>query len=347
MALASLSAASGGRAQGAAAAGVRPVSLWLAYWNMPAAVQSAVANAGVVGTASPFWYAITGDATVVDNPGAGDAAVVSALRAAAIRIVPTVTETADMQDFDRILASAGLRAAMVRALVTVARSGPYSGLDLDFEDFAVDARHETVPADAAAALFPAFVAQACAALHALHDSCTVTVMPRTSSAQTYWRGRLATWVYDFAALAAAADRVRVMAYDDNAPGGPPGPVAPYAWVQQVIAYARTTMPTGKVELALPAYGYDWSAAGAAAVTARQAPLLAAAHAVKLTWDAAQREVTFAYAIGRQRHVVWYEDAAADYDRALLARTAGFAGIDLWSAGDEDPAVWPLLRRLYA
>jgi spore germination protein YaaH len=236
---------------------------------------------------------------------------------------------------------------MVRALVAIARGGPYSGLDLDFEDFAVDARHNAALAYAAAALFPPFVTQVCAALHALHDSCAVTVMPRTSATPTYWRGKLATWVYDYAALAADADRVQVMAYDDNAPGGPAGPVAPYAWVQQVISYAESTMPAGKVELALPAYGYDWSAGGAAAVTAQEAAQLAAAHGVKPRWDAAQREETFAYKVGRQRHVVWYEDAAADDDRAQLARAAGFAGIDLWSAGDEDPGVWPLLRRLYA
>jgi hypothetical protein len=34
------------------------VSLWLPYWTMTSALQSALANSGPVGTAFPFWYAI-------------------------------------------------------------------------------------------------------------------------------------------------------------------------------------------------------------------------------------------------------------------------------------------------
>jgi spore germination protein len=330
-----------------AAASSRAVALWLPYWNMPAALESALAHADVVGVASPFWYTLTGGATVAGDPGAGDGAVVSALTTRGIRVVPTVTESDGLRAFDAALADPARRAALVRALVALAAQPGYSGLDLDFEDFASDPGHAAAPADEAAALYPSFLAAVCAALHGEGRTCTVTVMPRTSAAHVYWRGRLAPWVYDYTALARVADRVRVMAYDEHAPGGPAGPVAPYAWVRRVVAYAAARMPAGKVELGLPAYGYDWSGTEATSFTSREAAPLARQYGVAPTWSAAQAEDTFRYTAAGSPHIVWYEGARAEYVRARLAAAAGFAGIALWAAGGEEAGVWPLLSGLSA
>jgi spore germination protein YaaH len=329
-----------------AAAGRGDVTVWLPYWTMPAAYASAIAHAGVIGTASPFWYSIAGDATVVPYPGAGYAAVTSGLRARGISVAPTVTETDRLRAFDGVLASARRREAMVRALASIARNPAYSGLDLDFEQFALDRAHAAAPADAAAAGYASFVGQICRALHAIGRTCSVTVMARTSAAHVYWRRKLATWVYDYGALAKAADRVQVMAYDEHAPGTAAGPVAPYAWVQQVATYARSTMPASKTELGLAAYGYDFSPTATRSVTAQRAAQVAAQNGATPTWDAAQAEATYRYGSRRHRHTVWYEDARAEYARARLAVASGFAGVDLWAAGGEDPAVWPLLRGLF-
>jgi spore germination protein YaaH len=313
---------------------------------MQAALDSTLAGADVIGTAHPFWYAIAGDGTIQDHGGAGDTGVISALHARGIAVAPTVTELAGLRAFDAILASPSRRAAVVRALVAIADSNAdYSGVDLDFEQFAVDSAHNAAAAATAAALYPKLVAQACAALHAIGRTCTVTVMPRTEAAHSFWHGRLATWVYDYAALARAADQVEIMAYDDHAWDTQAGPVAPYAWVRAIIAYARTTMPADRTVLAVPAYGYDWSGTGATAVTARAAPLLAAAHGVTPTWSAAQRESTFRYRAGRERQAVWYEPAAATAARARLAAAAGLSGVAIWAAGDEDPQLWRLLGSL--
>ncbi len=331
---------------GAIANAQRGVSVWLPYWNMPAALDSTLANAGLVGTASPFWYAVSGDSRIEQDPGAGENSIIDALRGRGVRVIPTVTESEDMQDFARTLTSPSRSAAMVHALLGIATSHAYVGWDLDFEDFAVDPDHNAALADEAAARYPEFVAEVCRALHAVGRSCTVTIMPRTSDEHAYWRGDLATWVFDYGPIAKVADRVRVMAYDEHAPGGPPGPIASYPWVEQVIAYSAAAMPLDKVELGLAAYGYDWSGADAAPVTSRQAPQLASENGVSQSWNSAQAENTFHYTEDGRAHTVWYEGAAATYDRARLAKAAGFAGIDLWAAGDEPQALWPMLRSLY-
>jgi spore germination protein len=323
------------------------VSVWLPYWNMSAALASTLAGADVIGTASPFWYKIAGDSRIETDPGAGAPAVIQALRARGISVVPTVTESDGLAEFDRLLASPQRRQAMLGALLEIARNRAYSGLDLDFEDFAVDPHHDASAAQAAAQGFPVLVAEACAALHAIARTCQVTVMPRTGEAQTYWREQLATWVYNYRALAHSADQVQVMAYDQHAPEGPAGAVAPYPWTKRVVEYAAATMSPAKVELGLAAYGYDWQGDTASSVASNEAPLLAAQHGVSPRWNALAAENAFAYTQAGHRHVVWYESATSDYLRARLAQAAGFAGIALWAAGDEQPSLWPRLQALYS
>ncbi len=330
----------------AVTAGRRWVMVWLPYWQMGPALSSALAGAAAIGTASPYWYAVTGAATIEDEPGAADPPVIAALRERGEAVVPMVTEAAGMAAFDRTLASPARRAALVHALVRIARDNDaYSGLDLDFEEFAVDPDHDAALADRASARYPELVSEVCGALHHIGRSCSLTVMPRSGPAHVYWHGRLATWVYDYGALARVADGVQIMAYDEHAPGTSPGPVSPLQWVRRIVAFARATMPAGKVVLALPGYGYDWTGLDTPSITAREAPQLAAEHRVRPSWDADQAEETFRYMQSGRPQVVWYESARAGYDRATLAAAAGFAGIAIWAAGDEDPRLWPMLRSL--
>jgi spore germination protein YaaH len=322
------------------------VTAWLPYWIASAARASAAQNGEVIGTASPYWYAISGDSTVRDEPGAGDAAEITQLRADGEQVVPMVTEQSGMVAFERILASKRRRAAMVRTLVGLASHDGYAGLDLDFESFAYDPEHQLGPADRIAALYPTFVAQACTALHAIGRSCDVAVMARTTSARVFAHGDIAIWTYDYSALAHAADHIQVMAYDDHSPGGPTGPIAPLPWVRQILAYARSQSGSAQDELGIPAYGYDWyGSTSASAVFARQVPQLLAKTHAHLHWSASEGEETFVYKRDGHKHRVWYEDATAGAERAKLAQQAGFSGVAIWAAGYEQPDLWQQLGAL--
>ncbi len=316
------------------------VTAWLPYWEMPAALSSTIDNAAAIGTASPYWYAIDGDSTVHDEAGAGSATVIAELSAHHVQLVPMVTEDSGLRAFARILESTSRRARLVRTLVALASQEGVAGIDLDFESFAYDPNHLIAPANAIAALYPHLVAQVCSALHATGRSCQVTVMARTSSAPAYAHGDLAAWVYDYEALAAAADRVQVMAYDDHSPGGSAGPIAPLPWVRQVIAFARAQADPRRYELGVPAYGYEWyGRTSATAVYARQAAALAARFHGHPHWDPTVGEETFSFRQAGHAHVVWYENATADLERARLAAAAGFSGVAVWAAGYEQPQLW--------
>ena len=264
------------RPRTAVAPASRFISVWMPYWNMTAAASSALDHAAQIDTASPVWYAVSAAGTVTRDPGADSVSLVEALRARGVAVVPTVTDSAGLNAFDRLLSSSARRAALVGALVQVARQSGYSGLDLDFEQFAVDPRDDAEAAAVAALRIPSWSASCARRCTPIGRTCSVTVMPRTSTAHVLWRGRLATWVYDYHALGDVADTIRIMAYDDHARRGPAGPVAPLAWVEHVISFARTKIPAHKVELGLAAYGWLWGPHGVTAFSDAQAPSIAAA-----------------------------------------------------------------------
>jgi spore germination protein YaaH len=337
-------AAGAQRATRPPAQGLGGVTAWLPYWEMPAALSSTLENSSSIGTASPYWYDIFGGSHVHEEAGAGSRAVISELLARHQQVLPMVTEAAGIDEFGRILADPAKRTTLVRTLVKLASHPGYAGLDIDFETFAYDPRHRVALDDGLAVLFPQLIAQTCTALHAIGRSCQVAVMARTSSAQTYAHGDIPTWIYNYRALAAVADRIQVMAYDYHSPGGPSGPIAPLPWVRRVIAYVRTQGSASRYELGIPAYGYDWyGRTSATAVYAGQVAALAAKVHAHPRWDAADGEETFSYGHRRDRHTVWMVTAAADAERARLAAAAGLSGVAVWAAGYEQPQLWQQLR----
>ncbi|HET9074155.1 MAG TPA: glycosyl hydrolase family 18 protein [Solirubrobacteraceae bacterium] len=325
-------------------------SVWIPYWNLAAGVATATQHASIVKVAHPFLYELTGRDTLVDQSGGAAPSTIATLHAAHLTVIPTVTETAQMATFLATLRHPRRETAVLHTLVALADQPDVDGVDLDFENLAIGSGSAR-QAGALAQLYPRFVARLCVTLHALGRSCEVTVMAKNTRGQL-GGGGLDTRVYDYAALGAIADRVQIMAYDDHVPSGAAGPVAPWPWVQSVLAYALTQIPAGKIVLGVPAYGYEWSSNGDnTSLTATSAEALAQREHAAVRWSSVDAEPTFAFRTGRRRHrvhhVVWFEDATANYDRAVLAADDKLAGIDLWAAGDEDPSTWTMLARLAA
>lgn len=59
---------------------------------------------------------------------------------------------------------------------------------------------------------------------------------------------------DYAPVAATGATVVVMAYD-NEYNSPCAPIAPYAWLRRVVAHAMSEVPSSRLVIGLPAYGY--------------------------------------------------------------------------------------------
>ena len=199
-----------------------------------------------------------------------------------------------------ILADSDQRSRHVDTVVAFADDGDFHGIDIDYEQFAfADGR------DTWASTRPnwvAFVEELAARLHDDGRILTVSVPPVYDAGQTADSG---FWVYDYAAITPHVDAIRVMAYDYSVPAGEPGPIAPLAWVDQVIA--GTSAASGdpsKLVLGVPLYGYNWpvatsgtcpdSAEGVTSVTNRTVADLAARRGATPQFDPVTYEWSFTY-----------------------------------------------------
>jgi spore germination protein YaaH len=267
-------------------------SVWIPWWQSQAATTGAIEHAGTIRVAEPFWTQIDGVSTVVDESRGQGAQLTAQLHAHGLVVIPTVTESARMAEFARLLASPADSARMIGALVRIAESRGVGGVDLDFENLTVG-DPGSVAAKAIASGYPRFVARLCRVLHAAGRVCEVTVMAQGGPPSSN-TASLSNYVYDYAALGKVADRIQIMAYDDHTPSGQPGPIAPLPWVQRVVSYALSKMPAGKLGLGVPAYGYDWGPAGGTSLSAPAARALALSHGARIRWDRRNQEAWFSY-----------------------------------------------------
>jgi spore germination protein YaaH len=321
--------ASTARPATADAATVRKVSAWLPAWDTTRGYQSFLDNADLYADLSPFWYELSAGGTIVTYEGGENATVVSGAKAKGVAVIPTVTNNFDPGRVHTMLASAVGRSAHVQALVNLVVTKGYDGIDLDYESMQAADR----------SLFSAFIGEAAAALHQQNKQLSVTVHAKTSEPGT-WDGPQAQ---DYAAIGAAADRVRLMAYDYHWETSPAGAIAPLPWVEQVAQFAASQIPPSKVQLGIGLYGYDWVGSQGAGLTFDQVAARLASTGATRQWSTADSAPWFRYSSGGVTHDVWYEDAQSVAPKLALVDKYGLAGAVFWRLGGEDAAVWTTAR----
>jgi spore germination protein len=302
-----------------------PVAAYITPNDPPTSLPAAV------GEISPVWYVPTDTGQLSSTAPAGQGRRLGELaRMRNARLQPTVNnyraEGWDANLITRILTTPTLRTAHQRALVALVEVNHYAGIDLDYEDLP--------PADRAA--YAAFVTEVATALQARGAALSVTVPALT---RTPTPANDHGYAYDYAALGAAADQLRIMTYDHAWPTSSPGPVAPSGWVNQVLGYALAQIAPHKIMLGLPGYGYDWVGTRGSDVSATGAVALARTrHA---TMHRNRDKPWFTYTHAGAKHTVWFEDARSLSPTVALAARR-HVGVFLWKLGGEDPALWAVL-----
>jgi spore germination protein YaaH len=252
--------------------------------------------------------------------------------AAGTTLLPVVQNFADGHWQGDVLAAVlgdpALAATHRQALVDTAVREGWDGVDLDYE---------ALPA-AAGPLLVDFLEALRNDLDEHDLLLAVTVPARTSDDEE-------PSAYDYAAIGAVADQVRVMAYDRAWSGSPPGPIAPPDWVREVVGYAVERIPPEKVMLGVGTYGYDWTGSGGVDLGAADARALAVRVGAEPRWVADAAAMTFTYEQDGQAHTVWYEDAQSIGVKQEIAVDAGLRGIAVWRIGGEDPEVWATVGRV--
>ena len=305
---------------------------YVPYWDQRRAFDVVWEQPDMFDEISPVWYSLepTGRIVLADdeythvNPQA-----VADLQAEGIRVIPTVTSlrnghwNADL--VQQMLHDPAARRTHIRALVDLAVSKGYDGIDIDYESLDSEDR----------GVYTKFLTRLAQALHAEGKMLATAVHPKVSNAG-YDERNLAQ---DFKAIGAAVDQVRVMTYDYSWDTSPPGPVAPARWVKRVIAWTVTQIPADKVVLGIDLLGYDWAGGHGVTVDHQRAQSLADAHGATIR-RSADESPSFTYRDSSgKRHEVWWEDARSVQVKLPLVAEYGLGGVFFWRLGGEDSTLW--------
>lgn len=175
---------------------------------------------------------------------------------------------------------------------------------------------------------------------------SVAVAPKTSSDQ---KGILYE-AHDYGAIGAIADLVIIMTYEWGWSGGPPMAVSPIGPVTDVLQYALTQMPAGKIMMGQNLYGYDWTlpfvpgGPFAKVVSPQRAIQIAVENNVAISYDNIAQAPFFYYTDNQgRRHVVWFEDARSIQAKFNLIKELDIRGISYWKLGISFPQNWLLIE----
>ncbi|GAF65455.1 putative glycosyl hydrolase [Bacillus sp. TS-2] len=156
--------------------------------------------------------------------------------------------------------------------------------------------------------------------------------------------------HDYATQGEIVDFVFLMTYEWGWTGGPPMAVAPINQVRRVVEYASSVMPSNKIMLGIPLYGYDWTLpyvqgeTRAKAIDHQDAIELAFKYQAEILFDEQAQSPYFNYwdEAGKQ-HEVWFEDARSIQAKFDLIKEFQLRGFFYWVLGWDFPQNWLLIE----
>jgi spore germination protein YaaH len=197
----------------------------------------------------------------------------------------------------------------------------YDGIELDYENIPFEYRQQlTAHVQKVAALVKQQNKKIYLALHA-----------KTNDLIAYaGAGSL-----DYPALCAAVDNCRIMAYDFHYSGSKPGSLVPQYWLSEVLDYSLKHIPTDKLTLALPLYGYLWTDnANGRSLTQAQISQLSGTE----QWD---ELAVSPYIQVNENQIAYFENSTSLQQKINYAKSRGIYQFSFWRIGDEEQVLQEL------
>ena len=169
--------------------------------------------------------------------------------------------------------------------------------------------------------------------------------------------------YDLEKIGKIMDFVIIMGYDYKTPSSPfAGPVAPILGeanehtISEAVAFVSSKIPSGKIILGMPLYGYEWETkdatfksptitkSGAVASYTRSSKILKDNTSIKLQWDEKGMSPWFAYKSEGVTKQVYFENEQSLITKIKFAQEMNLKGVAFWALGYEgdNEAFWKKL-----
>lgn len=227
-----------------------------------------------------------------------------------------------------LLESSVNRRNLINNIVSAVKANNYKGVNIDIEGAYYYDRN----------YFTTFMSELYNTLHPQGFEVTVAVPAKTiDSTYDNWTGS-----YDYTAISKYADKVVIMAYDENWAGGNPGPIASINWVKSVVNYAINTIPKEKIMLGIASYGYDWPSTGekAQAYSMRELYNLTSQYNASIKWSDSAKSPYFNYTDNHGvYHTVWFENSTSIGYKLDIVNEYNLPGIAIWRLGLENNDFW--------
>ncbi len=228
-----------------------------------------------------------------------------------------------------VLANATLRRRLIDSIVNLMNQAGYAGVSIDFEFIPPPQRYD----------FVTFLKDLKQTLGSkiLH----VNVHAKTEDVPT---NRI-IGAYDYLEIGNVADIVAVMTMDYGYPTGPPNPIAPLWWMEQVVQYSVGLIDPRKMQIALPLYGYDWKVPEniTTALSANAAQNLAISVGAEINYDILAASPYFSYQ-SIDQHIVWFVDIRGFTQRYQLIDLYKLLGVTFWQLQFDFPQNWAFLKQ---
>lgn len=235
-----------------------------------------------------------------------------------------------------ILNSDTVQETLLNNVIETMRSKGYRGLNIDFEYI--------YPRDRNA--YNRFLQKVVTRLHGEGYLVSTALAPKISASQT----GLLYVAHDYPVHGRLVDFVVLMTYEWGWIGGPPMAVSPVNQIRNVLNYAVTAIPRGKILMGVSVYGYDWTLpfvpgqSRAQTMTPQGATQRAATKNVAIEYSVTSQAPNYQYVDPEGKpHQVWFEDARSFQAKLDLVKQYGLRGISFWSYPTDFPQAPAVLR----
>jgi spore germination protein YaaH len=228
-----------------------------------------------------------------------------------------------------VLSDSNKRKSIIDSILFIMARDQYSGVNVDIENiFSTDRGY-----------YSTFIKELKNKLSSYGYLTTVSIPAKTSDMKTSkWSGG-----YDYAVIGKYADQILLMTYDEHYFGGAAGPIASAPWVENVLKYASSQIPSKKILVGIAGYGYDWSSTGNKVVTFNGVENVISQNVIQPQWDDTAKSPYYEYTKDGVQHTVWYENTQSIGYKLDLVHKYNLGGIGIWKLGYENSNFWSAIE----